>query len=330
MNEVNDNLADLPPEVARAAELLLDRKALDVTVLARGTPDVADHVVRLVERGRHLPVDVGRVVALDGEDVVAVAAQQALELVAVDAGRDRRVRDLPAVEAQDRQHRSVVDRVDELVAVPARRQRTGLELAVADHGRDDEVGVVHGGAVGVGQDVAELAALVDRSRRLRCDVARDPARERELPEEPAQPLLVVADLRVDLGVRALEVRVRDERRAAVAGAGDVERDELAFRELRRRNLQPVAERESDERVREDVISDLLRLGEVVNGEQPEATRAERRADCGRNEHPGEIPDAEERGRNETALACVRSPPDSAGGHKKQECQKRLATVHLNG
>ena len=33
MNEVNDNLADLPPEVARAAELLLDRKALDVTVL---------------------------------------------------------------------------------------------------------------------------------------------------------------------------------------------------------------------------------------------------------------------------------------------------------
>ena len=33
MNEVNDNLADLPPEVARAAELLLDRKALDVSVL---------------------------------------------------------------------------------------------------------------------------------------------------------------------------------------------------------------------------------------------------------------------------------------------------------
>ena len=33
MNEVNDNLADLPHEFARAAELLLDRKALDVTVL---------------------------------------------------------------------------------------------------------------------------------------------------------------------------------------------------------------------------------------------------------------------------------------------------------
>lgn len=37
--------------------------------------------------------------------------------------------------------------------------------------------------------------------------------------------------------------------------------------------------ESDDEVREAVIGDLLRLGEVVNGEQPEATRAERRADA---------------------------------------------------
>jgi alkanesulfonate monooxygenase SsuD/methylene tetrahydromethanopterin reductase-like flavin-dependent oxidoreductase (luciferase family) len=35
--------------------------------------------------------------------------------------------------------------------------------------------------------------------------------------------------------------------------------------------------ESDERVREEVIGDLLRLGEHINGEQPENTRAERRA-----------------------------------------------------
>jgi alkanesulfonate monooxygenase SsuD/methylene tetrahydromethanopterin reductase-like flavin-dependent oxidoreductase (luciferase family) len=37
--------------------------------------------------------------------------------------------------------------------------------------------------------------------------------------------------------------------------------------------------ESDESVREDVIGDLLRLGEVINGEQSEATRAERRANA---------------------------------------------------
>jgi ribosome-associated protein len=33
MNAVNDKLSDLPHEVARAAELLLDRKAFDVTLL---------------------------------------------------------------------------------------------------------------------------------------------------------------------------------------------------------------------------------------------------------------------------------------------------------
>ena len=66
--------------------------------------------------------------------------------------------------------------------------------------------------------VAELAALVDRARRLGRDVARDPAGERELPEELAQAVLVLGDVRVDLGVGALEVRVRDEAGPAVARA----------------------------------------------------------------------------------------------------------------
>ena len=74
--------------------------------------------------------------------------------------------------------------------MPARRERPGLGLAVADDARDEQVGVVEGGAVGVRERVAELAALVDRAGRLGRDVARDPARERELAEELAQPVLV--------------------------------------------------------------------------------------------------------------------------------------------
>jgi hypothetical protein len=58
-------------------------------------------------------------------------------------------------------------------------------------------------------------------------MARDPARERKLAEEPAQPVLVTPDLRIDLAVGALEVGVRDEARAAVAGAGDVDRVQVA-------------------------------------------------------------------------------------------------------
>ena len=65
---------------------------------------------------------------------------------------------------QDRQHRAVGARVEELVRVPAGGERPGLGLAVADDAGDEQVGVVEGGAVGVGERVAELAALVDRAR----------------------------------------------------------------------------------------------------------------------------------------------------------------------
>ena len=100
--------------------------------------------------------------------------------------------------------------------MPARRERARLGLAVADDAGDEQVGVVEGGAEGVHERVAELAALVDRAGRLRRRVARDPAGEGELAEELAQPLLAPADVRVELAVRALEVRVRDVRRPAVA------------------------------------------------------------------------------------------------------------------
>ena len=106
--------------------------------------------------------------------------------------------------------------------MPAGRQRAGLRLAVADDAGDDQVGVVEGGAVGVRQRVAELAALVDRARRLRRDVAGDAAGKAELLEQPLHPLLVLRDVRIDLAVGALEVGLRHQRRAAVPGTDDVD------------------------------------------------------------------------------------------------------------
>jgi len=115
--------------------------------------------------------------------------------------------------------------------VPARRQRACLRLAVADDARYEQVGVVEGGAERVRERIAELSALMDRARRLGRDVARDPAGERELPEEAAQPFLVIADVRVDLAVRALEIRARDEAGAAVSRPGDEDRAEVARTDL---------------------------------------------------------------------------------------------------
>ena len=99
----------------------------------------------------------------------------------------------------------------------------GLGLAVADHAGDEQVGVVEGGAEGVHERVAELAALVDRARRRHADVARDPARaSRTGAPAAAGPPSSAETSRVDLRVGALEVDVGDDRRAAVARAGDVE------------------------------------------------------------------------------------------------------------
>ena len=129
---------------------------------------------------------------------------------------------------QDRQHHAVLGGVGELVGMPARGQRPGLGLAVADDRCDEQVRVVERGAVGVRERVAELAALVDRARRLRSDVRRDAAGEGELPEQPPHALDVLGDVGVDLRIRAVEVGVGDQAGTAVAGAGDVDRRLLAL------------------------------------------------------------------------------------------------------
>jgi hypothetical protein len=175
-----------------------------------------------VEDGRHPLVHRLRVAAVDPVHRVAVALQQGRQLAVSDPRQHGRAGDLVAVQVQDGEHDTVADRVEKLVRVPARGQGPGLRLAVPDDAADDEVGVVERRSVGVRQRVPELASLVDRPGRLRSHVGGDPAGEGELPEEPAQPLLVVADLRVHLGVCPLEVGVGDRRRASVAGAHHID------------------------------------------------------------------------------------------------------------
>ena len=203
-------------------------RALAVTLVTGATADVGDRVERVVDGCRHAAMHLDRLIALDEDRPVPVALQQGRELIARDARQHRRVGDLVAVEVQDRQHRAVADGVEELVRVPARRQRAGLGLAVADDAHDDQIRVVERRAVGVGQRIAELAALVDRPGRLGRDMARDPAGERELAEQSPHALLVARDVRVDLGVSPLEPRAGHHRGAAMTRAGDEDRVDVAL------------------------------------------------------------------------------------------------------
>ncbi len=196
-------------------------------LLAGGALDRGDAVEGGVQGAGGRAVDGGGFVAGDVDGVVAVAAQEVVQLGLGETGEHRRIGDLVAVEVQDRQHGAVVHRVEELVGVPGRRQRPGLRLAVADHAGDHQVRVVEGGAVGVRERVAEFAALVDGARRLRCHVARYAAGERELLEEAGHAGRVPGDVRVGLGVRALQPRIGQDGGAAVAGAPHAQGVEVA-------------------------------------------------------------------------------------------------------
>ena len=185
---------------------------------ARIALDLPDAAEGLLQRAGHQLVHLLRVVAFHEQGLPAAAPQELGQFLIPDAGQDGGVADLVAVQVQDRQHGPVADGVEELGGLPGGGQRAGLGLAVADHAGDDQAGIVERGPERVAERVPQLAALVDRSRRRRRDVAGDPAGERELLEQLLQPGLVLADVRVDLAVGALQVGVADQCRAAVTRA----------------------------------------------------------------------------------------------------------------
>ncbi|MGX1246957.1 hypothetical protein RKD46_008061 [Streptomyces pseudovenezuelae] len=255
--------------------------ALGHPVLAGAALDRVDALQGVVHGGGHGPVHGHGVVAGDVDRRVAVAAQQFVEFGLGEPGEEGRVGDLVAVEVQDRQDRSVVHGVEELVGVPGRGQRAGLRLAVPDHAGDEEVRVVEGGPVGVRQGVAQLAALVDRTGGLRGHMAGHTAGERELPEQPLHAVRVPADVGIGLRVGALQPGVGQYGRTAVArpphaqgvpAAGPDDAVEMGVHEVQTRGGAPVAEqprldvlraqRLGEQRVRQEVD---LADGQVVGG-----------------------------------------------------------------
>ena len=204
----------------------------------------------LVQGGGHQLVHLFRLMPLDEIRRVAIAAEQVIQLLMADAGENAGIGDLVAVQVEDRQNHAVGRRVQELVGMPARRQRSGLRFAVADDTGNDQIGIVEGRSVGMREGVAEFAAFVNRPGRLRRHMARDTARERELGEQALHALFIGRNVRIDLAVGPLEVGVRDQAGTAMPGAGDVDHVEVVLLdqpvqvnvdEVQTRRRSPVAE-----------------------------------------------------------------------------------------
>src|SRR5450759_3321829 len=120
--------------------------------------------------------------ALDEVGCPPVATKQLLQFLAADAGEDRRVGNLVAVEMQDRQHRAVGSRIEKLVRMPRGCQRSCLCLAVADDAGDDKIWIIEHCPERMTERIAQFAALMDRARALRRCVARNSSGKRKLYE----------------------------------------------------------------------------------------------------------------------------------------------------
>ena len=161
----------------------------------------------------------------------AVALEEGDELALGNTGENGRIGDLVAVEMQHRQHRAVGRRVQELVRVPACGQRPGFGLAVAHDTGNQELRIVEGRPKGVHKRVAELAALMDRSRHLGRNVARDASWEGDCRKSCSRPASSQPTCRVQLAVGALRVGVRHQSWPTVARHRYVDRALVAAPDL---------------------------------------------------------------------------------------------------
>src|SRR6202050_5984809 len=78
------------------------------------------------------------------------------------------------------------------------------------------------------QRISKLAALVDRTGNVRTRMTGNSAWRRELPKQNPQPFTVLRDFRIDLGVGAFQVCLRDDRGTAMPGTRDIKHVGVVF------------------------------------------------------------------------------------------------------
>src|SRR5215831_6989234 len=101
-----------------------------------------------------------------------------------DASQKTGIGDLVTVQMQDGQDSTVINRIQKFIRVPGGSQRARLRLAVAYHRRNNQIGVIKGCPIGMGQRIAKFTALMNRAWSLGGHMAWDPSRKGELFEQP--------------------------------------------------------------------------------------------------------------------------------------------------
>ena len=108
----------------------------------------------------------------------------------IDPTEDARVGDLVAVQMQNRQDRTIANGIQELVDMPTGGQGSGFRFTIAHAGDGDQLRVVKNRSARMGEDIAELSALMDRTRHLSCAVTADMSWKRKHLEKLSQPFCI--------------------------------------------------------------------------------------------------------------------------------------------
>ena len=81
--------------------------------------------------------------------------------------------------------------------MPRCRQRPGFRFAVANHRRNDQVGIVERGSAGMREDIPQLASFVNGPWSLWRAATANAAGERELLKEIPQAFFVLTFFWID-------------------------------------------------------------------------------------------------------------------------------------
>ncbi len=175
-----------------------------------------------VQRVSHLLMNFLRFAAFDEMRLVTVTGVELDEIVVTHAAGNGGIGDLVAIEMEDGQNGAVASRIEEFVRMPASGEWAGFGFAVADDTADEQIGIVEGRAVGMGDGIAEFAAFVNRAGGFRRDMARDSSGKGKLLEEFAEAFFRLRNVRVEFAVGSFEISVGDEAGTAVSGTSDVD------------------------------------------------------------------------------------------------------------
>jgi hypothetical protein len=120
--------------------------------------------------------------ALDEMRPVAISMKKVCQLLIALPPQNRRIVDLVPIQMQDGKDCPIPNRIQKFVRMPACGERARFGFTVTHHTANQQIRIVQGGPVSVGDGVAQLASLVNRPGGFRSDVAGDSPRKRKLSE----------------------------------------------------------------------------------------------------------------------------------------------------